>query len=77
MAAPAGWSCSKITNGNRQASFRCTTASLAAGATAGFTVKANTRPVPASGQLQLQGVISSASADADPDNNTGSYSAGY
>lgn len=77
VAAPAGWSCSKITNGNRQASFRCTTASLAAGATAGFTVKANTRPVPASGQLQLQGVVSSASADADPDNNTGSYSAGY
>ena len=76
VAAP-GWSCSKITLSNRQASFRCTGASLAAGASASFSIKANTRPVPASGVLQVNGSVSSSSNDSDAGNNSGSYNGAY
>jgi predicted extracellular nuclease len=77
VTAPSGWSCAKTTNGNREASFRCTGASLAAGASAQFSIKTPTRPVPAGGLLQVSGQVSSSSADADPANNSDNYSAGY
>ena len=77
VSAPAGWSCSKLTNGNRQASFRCTAASLAAGASASFSVKANTRPVPASGVLQVSGSVATSSTESDTSNNSGSYNGAY
>ena len=77
VSAPAGWRCSKSTNGNRQASFRCTGSSLAAGASAAFSLKANTRPVPASGLLQVRGTVTADGDDADPSNNSGSFNAGY
>lgn len=77
VSAPAGWSCTKATQGNRQASFRCSGASLAAGASASFSVKANTRPVPANGVLQVTGTVSSSSNESDTGNNSGSYNGAY
>lgn len=77
VSAPAGWSCAKTSNSNRQASFRCSGASLAAGASASFSLKANTRPVPANGVLQVNGSVSTSSNEADTSNNSSSYNGAY
>ena len=77
VTAPAGWTCTKTTNGNREASFRCSGVTLAAGASGAFSIKVPTRPVPAGGRLLVNGQVSSAGTDADPSNNSGSYNAGY
>src|SRR3546814_6442256 len=47
VQAPAGWQCSKQYNGSqRSATLTTTAASLAAGASADFAVRVNTRPTP-------------------------------
>src|SRR5690606_36268203 len=56
VQAPAGWQCSKQYNGGpRSATFTCTAASLAAGASAEFAVKVNARPTPAGRVIVVQG----------------------
>ena len=74
VAAPAGWHCSKQANGGpRSASFTCTAASLAAGASVDFTVKVNARPTPAGGVITVQGSASSPTPDADPADNQAQF----
>src|SRR3546814_9532503 len=67
VQAPAGWQCSKQYNGSpRSATFTCTAASLAAGASADFAVRVNTRPTPAGRVIVVQGSASSPTPDANP-----------
>ncbi|MCW4472876.1 lamin tail domain-containing protein [Xanthomonas sp. H13-6] len=74
VVAPAGWQCRKE-GGARQASFDCSgTQPLAAGAQAVFQLKANTRPAPADGLIQVHAAAASASAEADPADNSASFS---
>ena len=77
VTAPAGWRCTRQLQGNRQASFSCSGASLAAGGQVAFAIKAGTRPVPASGLLTVTANATSSSADADPGNNEASYNGAY
>src|SRR3546814_13218777 len=70
VQAPAGWQCSKQYNGSpRSATFTCTAASLAAGASADFAVRVNTRPTPAGRVIVVQGSASSPTPDANPADN--------
>lgn len=71
VAAPAGWTCSKQ-GSSREASFRCTRGSLAAGASANFAIKVTARPTPANRTVRVDGAAASASADADASNNNAS-----
>lgn len=74
VQAPAGWRCSKQYNGGpRSASFACTAASLAAGASVDFAVRVNARPTPAGGVIVVQGSASSPTPDANPADNQASF----
>ncbi|WP_242109249.1 lamin tail domain-containing protein [Luteimonas aquatica] len=74
VAAPAGWQCSKIANGGRSVRFVCSAAStLAAGASASFTLKTNVKPTPAGGQVVVQGTAATATNDGDPSNDSASF----
>src|SRR3546814_4049422 len=74
VQAPAGWQCSKQYNGSpRSATFTCTAASLAAGASADFAVRVNTRPTPAGRVIVVQGSASSPTPDAHPADNQASF----
>src|SRR3546814_17558365 len=56
VQAPAGWQCSKPYNGSpRSATFTCTAASLAAGASADFAGRVNPRPTPAGRGIGVPG----------------------
>src|SRR3546814_13338530 len=72
VQAPAGWQCSKQYNGSpRSATFTCTAASLAAGASADFAVRVNARPTPAGSVTVVQGSASSPTPDANPADKIG------
>src|SRR5690606_14756863 len=74
VQAPAGWQCSKQYNGGpRSATFTCTAASLAAGASAEFAVKVNARPTPAGRVIVVQGSASSPTPDANPADNQAAF----
>ncbi|GAA3932017.1 lamin tail domain-containing protein [Luteimonas lutimaris] len=74
VTPPAGWHCSKYSNGGpRSASFACTAASLAAGASVDFAVKVNARPTPAGGVITVQGSASSPTPDANPADNQAQF----
>src|SRR5690606_2351662 len=74
VQAPAGWQCSTQSNGGpRSATFTCTAASLAAGASADFAVKVNARPTPAGGVITVQGSATSPTPDANPGDNQDSF----
>jgi uncharacterized protein len=74
VVAPSGWKCSKSSNGGpRSATFTCTGASLAAGASVGFGLKVNARPTPAGGVITVQGSATSPTPDANPGDNQASF----
>lgn len=74
VAAPAGWRCSKANNGGpRSATFTCTAASLAAGASVDFAVKVNARPTPSGHVITVQGAATSPTPDANPADNQASF----
>jgi uncharacterized protein len=74
VLAPAGWHCSKASNGGpRSATFTCTAASLAPGASVDFAVKVNARPTPAGGVITVQGSATSPTPDANPGDNQASF----
>jgi hypothetical protein len=74
VLAPAGWHCSKASNGGpRSTTFTCTAASLAPGASVDFAVKVNARPTPAGGVITVQGSATSPTPDANPGDNQASF----
>lgn len=74
VSAPSGWRCSKARNGGpRSVTFTCTAATLAAGASVDFALKANTRPTPAGGVITVQGAATSPTPDANPADNQASF----
>jgi hypothetical protein len=74
VGAPSGWHCSKAGNGGpRSATFTCTGATLAAGASVDFALKANARPRPAGGVITVQGMATSPTPDANPADNQASF----
>jgi hypothetical protein len=71
ITAPAGWRCSKQTNGSpRSATLLCSgPATLAAQASVGFALKVNARPAPVGGVITVEGTASSPTPDANPADN--------
>jgi predicted extracellular nuclease len=75
LVPPRGWQCVRQAHGLRSAQFQCSTrADLAPGASTAFTLAVATRPLPADRSIVIEASASSASADADPADNTARFS---
>jgi predicted extracellular nuclease len=74
LAAPAGWTCAKQSNGSpRSVRFVCNGGALTAGASVQFALRANARPTPAGGVITVQGAASSPTPEANPGDNQASF----
>ncbi len=75
LLPPRGWQCVRQTHGLRSAQYKCSTrADLAPGASTAFTLTTATRPLPADRSIVIEASANSASADADPSDDTARFS---
>ncbi|MET0808110.1 MAG: Calx-beta domain-containing protein [Pseudoxanthomonas sp.] len=69
LTVPPGWQCTKL-GSSRVATFRCSAASLAIGASASFVIKVNAKPTPGNGLIEVEGTATTPSPETTTVNNS-------